>query len=108
MSLWKCTKTEKNSANLNHQKADLANAFLSCCFEVAATVVSSVRKVVPGGMGRAGCTEYNYVNSDGSVLTSVPVFNQRAYLDNGRINGPLMKKFSNYFSLWRTQTMERV
>lgn len=57
-------------------------------------------------VGRAGNMEYIYVNADGTVLTGVPAFNQRAHVDNGRINGPLMKKFSNYFSLWRKQTME--
>lgn len=50
LSLWKCTKTRKNSANLNHQEADLANAFLSCGLE-AGTVISNVRKGDAGGSG---------------------------------------------------------
>lgn len=63
-------------------------------------------RVVLEEMVRAGSIEYIYVNSDGFVLTRVPAFNQRAYLDNGRIKRRLMKKFSNYFSVWRTQTIE--
>ena len=40
------------------------------------------------------------------LLLSATYFNQSVYLDNGRLNGTLIKEFSNYSSLLGISTVE--
>lgn len=40
------------------------------------------------------------------VTPEHPYFNQSVYLDNGRLNGALIKEFSNYSSLLRISTAD--
>lgn len=40
------------------------------------------------------------------LLLSATYFNQSVYLDNGRLNGTLIKEFSNYSSLLGMSTVE--